>query len=228
MPTPVFAPSRAVTIGGATPQGWKPCLGINSGNNLSFAAKSTYDQNWWWIDATFLLQEEGDTLSAVTGQIVGPDQNLVEIATFITSDFLKAGFHFSGGSSGAIYTLVPLLTTSNGYNWSRNIQMPILTDPFFAGGDTGGTGLVPINYRGPWQANTAYATNDLFTWNGSTYIVTSAFVSGATIDLTHTIVFATGGNVTKEQLEDIFSELPTTLPAQSEQLWLNSGIPVMS
>ena len=222
---PAFAPSRAVTIS-ITPVNWKPCLGVNAA--LSFNPKSTYDQNWWWIDATAFCQEDSDTLAFATASIVGPDRLLVELSTLITDDQMKAGFHFSGGSSGAVYTVIPVLTTTQGYTWSRNIQMPVLTDPYFSNGDTGGTGLVAINWRGAWAPNTSYAKNDIFQYNGTSWIVTTGFVSGSTFDSTNAEVFATGGNVSKEALEQIYNELATTLPADAGELWLNSKVPQLS
>jgi hypothetical protein len=225
-PAPVFAKSRAVTIS-VTPAGWKPCLGVQT--ILTFNPKSPYDQNWWWVDATYFLQEEDDLLEAVTANVLGPDSTLVEIATTITSDGLKAGFHMEGGSSGAEYTLVPLLTTTNGYQWSRNILMPILSDAYWLDGDTNRTGLNNINWRGPWQPNTAYAINDVFNYNGTSYIVITAFSSGSAFALTANFaVFAGGGTVTLEGLMEIYSELPTTLPATSGILWLDGGIPAIS
>jgi hypothetical protein len=42
-----------------------------------------------------------------------------------------------------------------------------------------------LKYRGAWTASTAYAVNDLVTFSGSSYVVTTAFTSGSKFSLTN-------------------------------------------
>lgn len=42
-----------------------------------------------------------------------------------------------------------------------------------------------LKYRGAWTASTAYAVNDLLTFSGTCYVVTTAFTSGASFSLTN-------------------------------------------
>ncbi|WP_035979757.1 collagen-like protein [Kozakia baliensis] len=51
------------------------------------------------------------------------------------------------------------------------------------------------NYRGAWAANTTYAVDDVVTNAGSTYLVTTAFTSGATFDATNLATIAVSGAV---------------------------------
>jgi len=42
-----------------------------------------------------------------------------------------------------------------------------------------------LKYRGPWTASTTYAINDLITFSGTCYVVTTAFTSGTVFSLTN-------------------------------------------
>ncbi len=45
-----------------------------------------------------------------------------------------------------------------------------------------------LKYRGAWAASTAYAVNDLITFSGSSYVVTTGFTSGTSFSLTNLTV----------------------------------------
>ncbi|NPD67317.1 hypothetical protein HN018_06980 [Lichenicola cladoniae] len=49
------------------------------------------------------------------------------------------------------------------------------------------------NFRGAWTALTSYAFDDVFTFSGSTYLVTTSFVSGASFDASHEALIASAG-----------------------------------
>jgi hypothetical protein len=50
-----------------------------------------------------------------------------------------------------------------------------------------------FNYRGAWVASTAYAVNDILTYGGQTYIVTTAFTSSTTFSATNLGLWAAKG-----------------------------------
>lgn len=50
----------------------------------------------------------------------------------------------------------------------------------WAAGSTGN-----LNYRGAWAASTAYGVNDVITYAGNTYVVTTGFTSGSSFSLTN-------------------------------------------
>jgi Pectate lyase superfamily protein len=47
-----------------------------------------------------------------------------------------------------------------------------------------------LKYRGAWAATTAYAVNDVVTFSGMVYVVTTAFTSGASFSLTNLVALA--------------------------------------
>ncbi len=50
---------------------------------------------------------------------------------------------------------------------------------------TSGSVGLRMQYRGAWQASTAYAVNDVLTFSGTAYVVTTAFTSGTSFSLTN-------------------------------------------
>lgn len=63
-------------------------------------------------------------------------------------------------------------------------------------GPTGPRGLdgKGLTFRYAWAANTAYSVNDVVTYAGSTYIVTTAFTSGSTFSTTNITLLAAKGD----------------------------------
>ncbi len=92
-----------------------------------------------------------------------------------------------------------------------------------------------FNLRGAWAASTAYALYDVFNYQGSSYVVTTAFTSGSTFSATNTMMLAAAGAAgptTPAQLaagsgaavKDVYAALGATLHNRFSGSWTNGGL----
>ncbi len=155
---------------------------------------------------------------ALAGTVAGsrPEINLIQgsgasltVADNPASNRVDVTVGATGGvpSTRAINTTAPLTgggTLASDLTLGVSAATTLATGVIQLAGDLGGTATSPtvpgrVRYRGAWAASTAYAVNDLLTYVGDSFLVTTAFTSGTSFSLTNLAVLTAPPHVFKPQ-----------------------------